>query len=244
MKSIYQPILWGLLCLALFAGFSPPVAKTPVTGSWQCTKGDETWMLMAADGYCMVAHYGGATGKKFFETFGGFQHLESGKLRLGYRFHSNDKQKTGTSEAFIWKAKNGHVESNLSGEMREWVKVGEANNAMTGIWRITQRKEGDDLRNIQLAPRRTLKFLTNDRFQWAAINIETGEFSGTGGGTYTFENGVYTETIAFFSRDSSRVGMSLQFKDRLEGKNWVHTGLSSKGAPIYEVWSKTSANER
>ncbi|WP_018627813.1 hypothetical protein [Niabella aurantiaca] len=243
MKSIYQPILWGLFSLALFAGFSPPVTKTSIEGSWKCTKGNETWMLMAADGYCMVAHYD-AAGKKFFKTFGGFQSVENGQLQLDYRFHSEDKRKTGNRDVFVWKAKGGHIESNISGAMNEWVKVGDANSEMTGIWRITQRKEGNDLREIQLAPRRTLKFLTNDRFQWAAINIETGEFSGTGGGTYTFENGVYTETIVFFSRDSSRVGMSLKFKDRLEGKNWVHTGLSSKGAPIYEVWSKTSNSER
>ncbi|MCH5689221.1 hypothetical protein LWM68_36260 [Niabella sp. W65] len=90
--------------------------------------------------------------------------------------------------------------------------------------------------DIPLRPRRTLKLLTATRFQWAAINVETGEFSGTGGGTYTFKDGKYTEHIEFFSRDSSRVGMSLTFDGRLEGGNWIHSGKSSKGDPIYEVW--------
>ena len=91
---------------------------------------------------------------------------------------------------------------------------------------------------MPLRSRRTLKLLTGSYFQWAAINIETGEFSGTGGGRYTFENGKYTEHILFFSRDASRVGMSLSFDDKLEDGDWIHTGLSSKGDPIYEIWSR------
>ncbi|MCF3109329.1 hypothetical protein LL912_11105 [Niabella sp. CC-SYL272] len=235
--------LLNLFCLILFTGFSQPAVKTSVTGSWKYTKGNESWIFMAADQYCMVTHYD-ASGKKFFKTFGGFQHVEQGVLRLHYRFHSDDKSKTGSTGTFVWNAKNGYIESDLSGELGKWMPAGKAGSAMAGVWRITKRKEGNDLRAIQLAPRRTLKLLTDDRFQWAAINTETGEFSGTGGGTYAFRNGVYTETITFFSRDSSRVGMTLQFKDHLEEGHWIHTGLSSKGDPIYEVWSKTTPDER
>lgn len=243
MKLKIQFCLLGLCCLMLSTAFSAPVQKHSVNGSWMFTSDNATWLLMAADGYCMVTHYDQA-GKKFFKTFGGFLSVENDKLTLQYRFHSADQGKTGTTAVFTWKPNGKNAESDLSGTRGTWVKVGEADSEMTGIWRITQRKEGADMRGIGLAPRRTLKFLTNDRFQWAAINVETGEFSGTGGGTYTFKNGVYAETIHFFSRDSSRVGMTLEFKDRMEGSNWVHTGLSSKGDPIYEVWSKTSKNER
>jgi len=243
MKLKYQLSLFGLLCLILFTGFSGQDATPPVTGSWMHTKGNETWLMMAADGYCMITQYD-ASGKRFFKTFGGFQEMKNGTLQLRYRFHSADKNKTGTREAFTWNAKGGKAESNLSGATGQWTKVGDADGAMTGIWRITKRREGNALKEMKLAPKRTLKFLTNDRFQWAAINVETGEFSGTGGGTYTFKDGVYTETIGFFSRDSSRVGMSLEFKDHLEGSDWVHTGLSSKGDPIYEIWSKTRPDER
>src|SRR5690606_36719009 len=86
--------------------------------------------------------------------------------------------------------------------------------------------------------RKTLKVLTGTRFQWAAINAETKEFFGTGGGTYTFSNGKYTENIEYFSRDSSRVGASLAFDGKIEGDLWHHSGLSSAGAPIYEIWKR------
>jgi hypothetical protein len=51
--------------------------------------------------------------------------------------------------------------------------------------------------------------------------------------------GKYTENIDFFSRDQSRVGMSLSFDFALTPENdWRHSGKSSKGDPIDEVWSK------
>ena len=90
----------------------------------------------------------------------------------------------------------------------------------------------------QTGPRKTLKILSDSRFQWAAINPATKEFFGTGGGSYTFVDGKYTEHIEFFSRDSSRVGASLIFNGQLINGNWHHSGKSSKGDDIYEVWSR------
>ena len=53
-----------------------------------------------------------------------------------------------------------------------------------------------------------------------------------------FENGKYTERIQFFSRDPQRVGASLSFIAELKDGDWHHSGLSSKGDKIYEVWSR------
>ena len=93
----------------------------------------------------------------------------------------------------------------------------------------------------QTGPRKTLKMLTGTRFQWFAINPETKQFSGTGGGTYSFENGKYTENIWSFSRDSSRVGAKLVFDGKLVDGKWHHSGLSSKGDKIYEVWGRANS---
>jgi hypothetical protein len=84
-----------------------------------------------------------------------------------------------------------------------------------------------------------VKILSGTRFQWIAINTHTKEFFGTGGGAYTFQGGTYTENIAFFSRDSSRVGASLRFNGKVEKDGWHHSGLSSSGDKIYEIWNKT-----
>jgi DMSO/TMAO reductase YedYZ molybdopterin-dependent catalytic subunit len=71
-----------------------------------------------------------------------------------------------------------------------------------------------------------------------AINAETKEFFGTGGGTYTYVNGKYTEKIEFFSRDSSRVGAVLSFDGMVNGKVWTHKGLNSRGEPLHEEWTR------
>jgi len=71
-----------------------------------------------------------------------------------------------------------------------------------------------------------------------AINTETKEFFGTGGGSYTFKDGKYTEQIEFFSRDSSRVGASLSFDGSINGNVWTHKGFNSRGEPLHEEWTR------
>ena len=81
-------------------------------------------------------------------------------------------------------------------------------------------------------------FLKNGNFQWIAFNTETFQFFGSGGGTYSAKNGIYTENIQFFSRNNNSVGKILPFNYSLKGVDWHHSGKSSKGDPIYEIWTK------
>jgi hypothetical protein len=92
------------------------------------------------------------------------------------------------------------------------------------------------LRDIN-RPRKTMKILSGTRFQWIAYNTETKKFMGTGGGTYTTKNEEYIENIKFFSRNDSKAGLSLKFSYELMNGKWHHSGLSSKGDPIHEIWS-------
>ncbi len=98
-------------------------------------------------------------------------------------------------------------------------------------------RDGETQQRDTNRPRKTMKILSGTRFQWIAYNTETKQFMGTGGGTYTTEDGTYTETIKFFSRDDSKVGRDLPFNYELINGNWHHSGLSSKGDPIHEIWS-------
>ncbi|HEX8039077.1 MAG TPA: membrane or secreted protein, partial [Chryseosolibacter sp.] len=109
---------------------------------------------------------------------------------------------------------------------------------LAGAWVITGRIRDGKMSNMNPGARRTMKILSGTRFQWIAYNVETHEFFATGGGTYTTKDGKYTENIEFFSRDDSRVGASLTFDYAIEGGNWRHRGLSSKGEPVDEVWTE------
>ncbi|GMQ25831.1 hypothetical protein Aoki45_25130 [Algoriphagus sp. oki45] len=118
-----------------------------------------------------------------------------------------------------------------------WEKISSDEDALTGNWVITGRKRDDQISRSTPGARRTIKILSGGRFQWVAFNSETREFSGTGGGTYTAKDGKYTENITFFSRDNSRVGASLGFDFEVIDGEWHHSGLSSTGMPIYEIWT-------
>ncbi len=97
------------------------------------------------------------------------------------------------------------------------------------------KAKNEEAKPIQEKP---LKFLKDGRFQWIAYDTDGMQFKGTGGGSYTSKDGVYTENIEYFSRDNSRVGASLQFKYEIKGDDWHHTGNNSKGEPMYEIWAR------
>ena len=82
-----------------------------------------------------------------------------------------------------------------------------------------------------------MKILVDGYFQWIAFNTNTFSFMGTGGGSYTAENGIYMENIDYFSRDNKKVGISLNFSYLLKGQDWHHKGFSSKGDPLHEIWT-------
>ncbi|MCM4155173.1 hypothetical protein [Gramella sp. AN32] len=118
-----------------------------------------------------------------------------------------------------------------------WEKISSERNALTGNWVITGRKRDGKINKMTPGDRRTVKILAGDRFQWIAFNSATREFFGTGGGDYTAENGKYVEHIDLFSRDNNRVGAQLEFNFEVKDGKWHHSGKSSKGDPIYEIWS-------
>ncbi|MDT0649392.1 hypothetical protein [Autumnicola edwardsiae] len=125
-------------------------------------------------------------------------------------------------------------------EVQVWEKISSEENDLSGNWVITGRMRDGDINRRTPGDRRTVKILGGGRFQWIAFNSATKEFSGTGGGTYSAEDGKYIENIEFFSRDSGRVGASLDFQYEVKDGEWHHQGKSSKGDPIYEIWSPYS----
>jgi hypothetical protein len=145
-----------------------------------------------------------------------------------------------TTYSFVLNGNKMTIATNMHGTPLEevWERISTAKDDLTANWVITGRmRDGATSRNTPGA-RRTIKILSGGRFQWVAFNSETKEFMGTGGGTYTAANGKYVEHIAFFSRDDKRVGANLSFDYEIKEGEWHHSGLSSTGTPIYEIWSK------
>ena len=218
--------------------------KDVLDGAWQIQKGDVIQTAVFVDGYLSHSVYD-LTNKTFISTRGGTYTSDGSTLTVKWQYDTEKAAHdvpaetwVGTSSTFDIHVGNQTLSTNLSGEQAAWKQVDDNAGPMAGVWRITGRKQGAEMGQMPLRDRRTLKILSGTRFQWIAINIKTGEFFGTGGGTYTFENGKYVENIEFFSRDGSRVGASLSFDGKIENGSWHHSGLSSAGDPIYEVWDK------
>lgn len=227
-----------LLALTVLRSAFAQVNGSTVTGAWQIKEADKEQLLIFQDGFfCHTAYNKGE--KRFIYSHGGTYSQSADALNAKILFNSTDKEEVGKQ----FKAKysiTGHtLKLSIKGDIQNWNRLDDSSAPLAGVWRITSRMQDGKLTPIhQTGSRQTYKVLSGTRFQWAAIDPEKKEFSGTGGGSYTFINGKYTETIEFFSRDSSRVGASLAFDGKLENAEWHHSGLSSKGVPIYEIWSR------
>lgn len=193
-------------------------------------------VVIFSDGYQVATWYDAETGK-FIMTNGGLWQLEGDTMKETVEFDSNDPERVGSEVTF-----QITMDENDMGIVGNPMKLKRIDRGgpgkLQGAWLMSGRKRNGEIQTRDTnRPRKTMKILSGTRFQWIAYNTETKQFMGTGGGTYTTVNGKYTENIEFFSRDDSRAGASLEFNYELIDGNWHHSGYSSKGDPMYEIWS-------
>ncbi len=232
-----KKIILTTFCLCLALG----IRAQSFIGAWESyhtsKNGDPLKsVVIFADGYQVITTYNSETGK-FISTNGGTWTLDGRTMTEKVEFDTNKPERVGSEvsfEVFINDSEMGIVDSDMTFKRIDNGLPGK----LQGAWLISGRARDGKTQAIDTnRPRKTMKILSGTRFQWIAYNIETKQFMGTGGGTYTTANGEYTEHIKFFSRDDSRVGARLKFNFSIVDGNWHHSGLSSKGDPIYEIWS-------
>lgn len=177
--------------------------------------------------------------KTFTGTWGGSYRMDGKKISFTEEFNTITPAQIGaTYDMLLTSGKSTLTFSSADGTQFELTRSDDGKpGALAGAWWITGRLADGQMRTVTPGARRTMKILSGTRFQWIAYNVDTREFFGTGGGTYTTIDGKYTETLEFFSRDNNRVGASLQFDFSIENGRWRHRGLSSKGEAIDEFWS-------
>lgn len=224
------------LVLVLVGAGTYAQSAAAIGGAWEMKDGDKTSVLVFQDNYFTESVF---KTDEYVKSFGGPFKVNGSELEINLEFDSEDNDRVGSKINGKAMVDGDQLTITQNGETKTWKRTDDGKAPLAGVWHITERmQEGGLVAIHQSGTRKTLKVLTGDRFQWFAIDPGTKQFSGTGGGTYTFENGKYTENIEFFSRDNSRVGASLSFDGELKGGKWHHSGLSSKGDKIYEVWSR------
>ncbi len=205
--------------------------KQTITGAFLAKEGNINHLWLFVDGYSSYIKY---EDNKYLSTWGGpFDYSVEG-VNVQTEYNDVDPDDVGQSKA-TGAIVNGEeiAMGNLTFKKQPATK-----QDLDGLWRITGRKQEDKISTIPRGDRKTIKILVDGYFQWIAINPAEKGFYGTGGGQYTFKDNKYTEKIIFFSRDNSRVGAELSFKGEIKDGDWHHSGLSSKGDPIYEIWSR------
>lgn len=237
MKNLFVIVMFML---------SIVVHAQDLEGAWKLTHKNgepvtqEEYIKIYQDGYFA---YGAKAldGNEFLGTVGGEYSLNGNQYTEAYDFNTFSPDEVGTTKKFNLDRQGNRITiSQTQGKqlIEIWERISDKEDALTGNWVITGRKVDDKMNTMTPGARRTVKILSGGRFQWIAFNSETKEFSGTGGGAYTADNGIYKENITFFSRDNSRVGATLDFKFEVKDGQWHHSGNSSTGAPIYEIWSR------
>lgn len=231
MKFIFSIVLAATATVAAAQG------KGSLIGAWEARDDKQTRMITYVPGFFSVAIYNVAS-KQFIGTYGGKSVITDGELTETIEYDTQKPENVGTvrkvkfkrdkEELILTGATDGkftHVDNGTPGDLM-------------GAWMITGRMQNNTIARMTPGARRTVKILSGTRFQWIAYNVDTKEFFGTGGGTYTTIDGKYTENIEFFSRDASRVGASLTFDYSLPEGEWRHQGKSSKGDALDEIWTK------
>ncbi|MCW5518760.1 membrane or secreted protein [Aureitalea sp. L0-47] len=226
-----------LLFLTISIGIN---AQSPI-GSWESYTTSENGdklrnVLIFADGYQVLSTYDASTGK-FIQTNGGTWELKGDMMTEKVEFHTGNPDMVGEEVSFKVVIFENTIEIPDSGMTLSRIDDGTPGK-LQGAWLMSGRiRNGETQTRDTNRPRKTMKILSGTRFQWIAYNTETKQFMGTGGGTYTTIDGKYTENIEFFSRDDSKAGLSLEFNYEMIDGNWHHSGFSSKGDPMHEIWS-------
>jgi len=222
---------------------SADLTADELNGAWEANytdeNGDEVRIVsIVADGYFAATAFKQDDGE-FLNTNGGMMEVRDGKMYMTFEFNVGEPEKVGKTENYGITLNGDELTVESMNGTWKRIDSGEPGE-LYGAWLITGRQRDGEISRSTPGERKTMKILSGKRFQWIAYHTGNAGFFGTGGGTYTTDGGKYTENIEFFSRDKTRAGASLKFDYEIKDGEWHHSGFSSKGDPLYEIWTRRS----
>jgi len=217
MKKIFLLSILNIL-------YSCSQLENTASSVFELDKTDETIERLIIDSEYLVVTEFNKTSGAFVKTYGGYYEIEGDSYKVSLEFNSDFEKDSITSIELT--------------KDNSWRNISKPESLLQGKWVMSGRYNNGEFRARDTnLPRKTMKVLIDGFFQWIAFNTETFRFSGSGGGEYEAVDGKYIEKIQYFSRDDSRVGAELDFNYEVKEGDWYHSGLSSKGNPINEVWT-------
>lgn len=218
------------------------IDQKQLIGAWGYGPTNQRTVMINTDYVFSVATYD-LPSKKFISSYGGTWSVQGNQLVKKIEWNSKDSTQVG-KELREEIQVNGNT---LVGQNKEkWDRLDDGKpGALMGAWVITGNYRNDSVskRPSPFYPRRTMKVLSGKYFHWVAYNVATKDFQNAGGGTYTTNNGKYTENIEFFTKTPESVGKSLLFDYSFVNGDWRHKGEKSTGGPLDECWTKRESLE-
>ena len=226
-----------LILILFFNGNSNYLKNT----SWTFNDNNEKEVRIYSDNFFSSTKYN-QKNKRFISTYGGKYSFDDFGYYEIIEFNSMDSSQVGDTvhlSKVTLNLDNDNDKGSMKLDGKKYQKNNNYNSQLNGSWLMSgiERRGEMRIRDVN-RPRKTMKMLADGRFQWIAYDTSKKGFYGTGGGSFTSENGKYIENIEFFSRDSTRVGYSLEFDFEMKEGDWHHKGFSSKGDPKYEIWTQ------
>ncbi|MFN7273912.1 MAG: hypothetical protein ACK5VF_02380 [Bacteroidota bacterium] len=212
-------------------------------GAWVREENEEKTLILIIDQLISVAVYN-EKDKKFLYTWGGAYVLHEGQLQLQYEWSSKDSNLVNTSASipFIIKGNKLSLGENLTELERG--PAGPSGD-LQGVWIISGTYTDGVLnkRPNPFLPRRTMKLIVGDYFQWVSYNVVTKKFFDAGGGRQTHVKGAYSEEIEYFTKATASIGKKMTFTYAIDGDGWRHSGKKSTGGQLDECWTRRSRIE-
>ena len=243
MKT-FAKILFSIIAISSLTSFNiNHITASAILGAWGYGTPDKKTVMINTDKIFAVALYD-LPNKKFVSSYGGTYRVENNKLIKKIEWNSQDSTQVGKEITEDIQLTNDKLSSKTSKET--WTRLDDGKpGVLMGAWIITGNYQNDKVskRSSPFYPRRTMKILSGKYFHWIAYNVVTKTFMNAGGGTYTTENGNYTEKIEFFTKTTESVGKTLTFNYSFVDGDWRHKGEKSTGGPMDECWTKRETLE-
>lgn len=211
-----------------------------LNGAWEKVNknsSDQKTIKLYSDAYFTSATVLESTGE-FISASGGTYSLSNSDYIENYEIDSKSMAVTGTYLNFDFKVRNDTLRLSDKNSRNEetWIKIDKAEGENATCWKIHEVFRESRWQTIEDSPRKTLKMLTDNYYQILALNSQTGEFFGSSGGQWTFEDEKHHEIVQFFSKNPFIVNDTLSFKKEISDGIWNHNGKSSEGEYIQERW--------
>jgi hypothetical protein len=110
-----------------------------------------------------------------------------------------------------------------------------------GTWRLVSAKYADAKEFSEPAKdEKHIKMITATHFTWATYDEKKRLILSSMGGSYTLQNGDYTETVEFFFPEDMKAYLDKKqtFKLKIDGDKWTQSGTLSDGMKIEEIWQR------